>query len=291
MIGIFISEAAYISEPGNEINEDIVYTNRKYGWIMDGATGLREANFTSDKTDARWFVKAWSEYLKEAFENSNDSLKYIVKNGIGSVKELYLHEVNRENIDKLDLPSASAGIYRIGEGIFEYLLIGDICLVIEDIEGNIKVIKDTKLEALDNIAVNELRRLIVSNGLSFNEAREGIQEILLKNRRLKNTDKGYWTLEFDSSALDYCIYDKLPLESISKVLFMTDGFFAIHSSYNYFSIKDLISFVDEKGLEEVYRILRDIEEEDKECYRYPRFKKSDDASAIYIKYGDVQTVF
>ncbi|HOM42342.1 MAG TPA: hypothetical protein PK481_02275, partial [Bacillota bacterium] len=120
MIGIFISEAAYISEPGSEINEDIVYTSRKYGWIMDGATGLREANFTSDKTDARWFVKAWSEYLKEAFENSNDSLKYIVKNGIGSVKELYLHEVNRENIDKLDLPSASAGIYRIREGIFEY---------------------------------------------------------------------------------------------------------------------------------------------------------------------------
>ena len=141
MIGIFISEAAYISEPGSEINEDIAYANKKYGWIMDGATGLREANFTSDKTDARWFVKAWSEYLKKALENSNDSLRYIVKNGIGSVKKLYLNEVNRENIDKIDLPSASAGIYRIGEGIFEYLLIGDICLVIEDIEGNIKKLR------------------------------------------------------------------------------------------------------------------------------------------------------
>jgi len=291
VIGIFISEAAYISEPGSEINEDIAYANKKYGWIMDGATGLREANFTSDKTDARWFVKAWSEYLKKALENSNDSLRYIVKNGIGSVKKLYLNEVNRENIDKIDLPSASAGIYRIGEGIFEYLLIGDICLVIEDIEGNIKEIKDTKLEVLDNIAVNELRRLMASRGLSFNEAREGIQEILLKHRRLKNTDKGYWTLEFEPSAVDYCIYDKLPLESISKALFMTDGFFAIHSSYNYFSVKDLISFTDMKGLEKAYKILRDIEEEDKECNRYPRFKKSDDASAIYIKYEDVQAVY
>jgi len=81
------------------------------------------------------------------------------------------------------------------------------------------------------------------------------------------------------------------LESISKALFMTDGFFAIHSSYNYFSIKDLISFTDMKGLEKVYKILRDIEEEDKECNRYPRFKKSDDASAIYIKYEDVQAVY
>lgn len=286
MTDILISKVAYISEPGNEINEDIAYANRKHGWIMDGATGLREANFTSDKTDARWFVTAWGGYLKEALEKSHDSLKYIVKNGIGSVKELYLYEVNRENIDKLDLPSASAGIYRIEEGTFEYLLIGDICLVIEDIEGNVRVIKDTKLEALDNIAINELNRMMVSGGLSFNEARQDIQDLLIKNRLLKNTDKGYWTLEFESSAVDYCICDKLPLQSISKALFMTDGFLAIHSNYNYLSIKDLVSFVDKEGLEKLYRILRDIEDEDKECHKYPRFKKSDDASAIYIKYID-----
>lgn len=286
MFGILISEIAYISEPGSEINEDIVYANSKYGWIMDGATGLRKANYTSDKTDARWFVTAWSEYLKGALEHSHDSLKHIVTNGIDSVKEMYLNEVKSDEIGKLDLPSASAGIYRIRESIFEYLLIGDICMAIEDIEGNIEVIKDTRLEALDNIAVDELSRLMTSEGLNFNEAREGIQNLLLKNRLLKNTDNGYWTLEFEKNAVDYCIYDKLPLQTISRVLFMTDGFFAIHSSYNYLSIKDLISFIDKEGLEEAYRILRDIEDEDKECYKYPRFKKSDDASAIYIKYLD-----
>jgi hypothetical protein len=273
----------YISEPGSIVNEDSVYAKENYGWIFDGATGLSEVKLTSDETDARWYVRAWDEYLEKSLEPSEESLKWITEKGVEKVKKLFLNEAKRKDINKLDLPSASAGLYRIREDAFEFLLMGDICLVIEDIEGNIQVIKDTKLEALDNIAINELRGLMLNEGLSFKEARESIQELLIRNRLLKNTKKGYWTLEFEKKAVDYCIYDKLPLELINRALFMTDGFYAINTSYKYFSMKDLIAFIDREGLGKLYKKIRNIEDEDRECIKYPRFKKGDDASAIYLK--------
>lgn len=45
----------------------------------------------------------------------------------------------------------------------------------------------------------------------------------------------------------------------------------------------LIEDVKQKGLNYVYNIIDDYENKDSECIKYPRTKKSDDSTAIYLK--------
>jgi len=68
----------------------------------------------------------------------------------------------------------------------------------------------------------------------------------------------------------------------ARLLLMSDGFSAISDAYRHVGDSELIELVEKEGLEHVYDIIRDIENKDAGCMKFPRFKKSDDASAVFF---------
>ena len=64
---------------------------------------------------------------------------------------------------------------------------------------------------------------------------------------------------------------------------MSDGFSALLDSYAAFTPADFIAHLLHHGLADLALQLRRIEKEDAACLRYPRFKASDDASAIWLR--------
>ena len=69
------------------------------------------------------------------------------------------------------------------------------------------------------------------------------------------------------------------------VLLASDGFLALASDYGIHDAESLIAAAQSKGLETLGRQLRAIEAEDHEGRKFPRFKTSDDATAVLLRLG------
>ncbi len=270
-----------ISLPGKQINEDSAAITSTGAWVLDGATGLGD-NRIHEKSDAKWFVDQWNDYLLKHINNMEYSLKEIVKAGIIEIKHHYYQYV-KEKIEPIDLPSSGIALIRWRDKI-EYFLLGDCSLLIKKEEEPIKKYKDHKLEVLDNQVISAIRALIRNKNLSLLEAREQVKDMLIKNRLLKNTSNGYWILGFDQKAVDYAITGQIIHENM-EVLMMTDGFSAIEDKYAYIKENQLFDDAKEKGLKYLYNLIREIENKDPDGIQYPRLKQSDDASAVYIQLG------
>ncbi len=68
-----------------------------------------------------------------------------------------------------------------------------------------------------------------------------------------------------------------------SVLLMTDGFSALVDAYAVYDAEGLFAAVEARGLAALGQELRAVEAEDAACVRYPRFKRSDDATALWVR--------
>ncbi|MCX7747770.1 MAG: hypothetical protein N2645_12920 [Clostridia bacterium] len=271
-----------ISYPGIRVNEDIAYAGDRFAWVIDGSTGLNKKCFTKDETDAHWFVKEWNAYLLGAMKDPSKNLCEIFTEGIEIIKAKFFDLVNGMKVGKLDFPSAAVAALQIVDGGLEYFVLGDCSLLYQKDGGEVVKMKDKRVERFDDEAI-ELIRTLMAKGDSFKDAREKANDLLISNRLLKNTDEGYWALEFDQSAVQRAIYGKIENFSKIKILLASDGFTAVSDTYELLNAEQLLEAIEQRGLNYVYEMIRTTEDNDPECVRYPRFKKSDDTSAVYAE--------
>ena len=271
-----------ISDGSSMINEDVANLNKHGAWILDGATGLNGKNLIDEDSDAKWYVKQWDEYVNKNFHRTDIDLKRIVKEGINVVKDKYYKRVKNKSVKSLDLPSSSIVLTRWIKDTLEYFILGDCTLIIEN-NNKLNVIKDDSVTKLDNKVFQAMDEIMKKEGKTLPEAKKEVNNLIVRNRLLKNTNEGYWILGFDAEAVDRGLYGKIPFNSDTKLLMASDGFSAITDRYNYIDMENLIHEAQNKGLDNLCRKLREIEEEDSSGDKYPRFKKNDDASAIYIE--------
>jgi hypothetical protein len=274
-----------ISHAGNPVNEDIATIHNNSAWVMDGATGLYNKNLVDKDSDAKWFVDEWNEYLFGNIENWNKSLKEIIKKGISIIKNKYYNLVDENTIEPLAFPSSGIALVRWYDNKLEYLVLGDCTFMYKDKQGLVKSFKDYKLEQLDGEVISHINKLINGENISLLEARQKSMDMLIKNRLLKNTSEGYWILGFNESAADNCITGTIDLfeENEYEILLTTDGFYALIDKYKYTNESDIYKLLKDNTLNDLYQKIREIECSDESGIKYPRLKKSDDASAVYLR--------
>ena len=69
----------------------------------------------------------------------------------------------------------------------------------------------------------------------------------------------------------------------TRVLIASDGFLALVSEYGRYDVEGLMTAVETNGLATLGEELRAIEDGDPEGRRFPRFKTSDDATALLLR--------
>ena len=274
-----------ISHAGNPANEDIAAIHNNSAWVLDGATGLYNRNLVHKDSDAKWFVDEWNEYLLKNIDNQDKSLKEIIKNGISITKNKYYNLVDENHIEPLAFPSSGIALIRWCDNKLEYLVLGDCTFIYKDNKGLVKSFKDYKLEQLDGEVINHINKLINGENISLLEARQKSMDMLIKNRLLRNTSEGYWILGFNESAADNCITGTIDLfeEHEYEILLTTDGFYALIDKYKYTNETDIFRLLKDNTLDDLYRKIREIEYSDESGLKYPRLKKSDDASEVYLR--------
>jgi hypothetical protein len=111
-------------------------------------------------------------------------------------------------------------------------------------------------------------------------------EVLALLRELRgraNTAAGYAIFAPDPAPARQARLHTLPWRPGACGLFASDGFDALSADYGRHSPAELIAAARSRGLAPLVGELRRIErEEDPDCRLYPRFKTSDDATAVFV---------
>lgn len=263
-----------------EYNEDIVRVCKYGAWILDGSTGLNKKNLISKESDAKWYVSWWDKYLYENI-NKDKSLKTIVCEGIENIKQEYLSTLAGIKLEKLDMPSASVAIVKFYKDKVEYFLLGDCTIVINDTNENI-ILKDDGVCKFDNMIFEKMKKLNKNKSLSVKDKKDILLPYIIENRLKKNSEEGYWILEFDELAVEKSMHDYISINDELKLIISSDGFSCAYDRYNIFSVENIIQIVEENGIEYVNDKVRKLEHEDKNGLIFPRFKESDDSSCAYL---------
>lgn len=277
-----------ISYSEKKYNEDTVGFTKTSAFIIDGASGLTRTNVTNSENDVYWYITQWKEVLKTNLD-ADKNLKEILKDSIKIIRSRFYSIADKEKVNALDYPSAAIAIVRLRNNNIEYFILGDCSIVLKHVDGKVYYLKDDRVTKLDNLVIKNIIEEY-QNNMNEDKIFKGFSEktldMLRENRLKKNTDTGYWILEFDEKAIDEGIYGSFPATDSVGAVLMSDGFSAAIDNYRLIDVNSIFDYVKIYGLEKIYNSIKDIEEDDIDCIKYPRLKKSDDCSAIHMEIGE-----
>lgn len=281
-MGLKISGYKLLCNKGNgDFNEDIVGLSPYGAWVLDGATGLNNKNLVSTESDAKWYVSWWNSYLHENMERE-DSLKVIIKEGIEEITKEYYKLTYDKEVEAIDIPSCSCSILKFYKDKIEYLLLGDCTLLVNHNES-VKILKDETLCRLDKKIFDFMQEAKDVTNLTLKERKAEVMPIIIENRLKKNTVGGYWALEFSKEAVDNCISGFIDIEYKMKIMMASDGFSCVYDRYKIFDKNEMMKIAEIKGIDYIYRKVRELEKDDEMAIEFPRFKIYDDSSCVYLE--------
>ncbi|MHC1747827.1 MAG: protein phosphatase 2C domain-containing protein [Cellulosilyticaceae bacterium] len=278
------NQAQAITKSEKKVNEDYYRLSKNYAWLLDGASGLTENKLTLAPTDAKWLVEAIDNTLQEKIAQTDQTLVKIVQETMDCVSHEFLSSIEGKKYEKYELPSSTLCLVRENANKLEYYSIGDSFILIKMKTGEVIQIYDTPLTQMEETALRKLQELSKEKKLPLVKCRPFVQEMLIGYRKLKNTQEGYWVFSIEDNDASKGIYGELPLEAVESICLLSDGF------AQYFEVLQLaedagefISKLEECSVEELFKTLKKAQDEDADCTLYPRLKKSDDTTAVYIK--------
>jgi hypothetical protein len=108
---------------------------------------------------------------------------------------------------------------------------------------------------------------------------------LRQHRERQNTpESGVWTLGLVPEAADHLVSKRLDITGKTHAIVCSDGFSDLAVLYAAYDAASLVRTARDKGLRPMLDELRRFEREiDPEGLRYPRYKQSDDTTALLVE--------
>jgi hypothetical protein len=106
---------------------------------------------------------------------------------------------------------------------------------------------------------------------------------LREHRNRLNQPGGRWVLAPDAHCAAMARWAEISAPAGTAILLASDGFLALSSDYGRYEPGALVEAALSRGLEPLLAELRAIEQADPDGLAYPRYKTSDDATAVLIR--------
>lgn len=252
---------------GGKPNEDLIRCEDSCAILLDGATSLVKTAFGADKF-VRKFSKLFFDYIEKGTE--------VCAAANLAVEDIYsdFKAANLDN-DAEYYPSAAGVFVYEKDGKIYAMGVGDCKAYFFMKNGEVVTVRGTVLDELDHMITSRLAEIRDTRGMDVCDAMKlpEIKELLLVNRKKMNTPEGYRILSFGMKP--FCESEAKVFEAsqVDRIVMHSDGFDHL--------AEELKSEGADLGA--LYAELRKIENEDNLLNKYPRFKISDDASAMIIK--------
>ncbi|HIY51955.1 MAG TPA: protein phosphatase 2C domain-containing protein [Candidatus Olsenella avicola] len=280
-----------ITDRGNAANEDFVRVADSYGVVIDGASGLAGAPLFAGRfaSNAQWLAHVVGAAVCEALDagaRAEEALEGAVSLARGELETAAGTPL--AEMDPLAVPSATLALVVVGDESVELYGLGDSPMAALMRNGSLVVSTDDVLEELDARAVALMSERDPGLALTGPERRRLVDDVVRAHRLLRNTEGGYWSLDPTGAALAHLRRRSLPRDEVASVAGMSDGFWRAfaRSGPAAFGVADpaaeLARLTPERSRTILVR-LRELEASDPDYLRFPRLKRSDDASLFWLE--------
>ncbi len=270
----------FLSLPGDpaKANEDAFGHGETAAVVMDGATPLGEG-LMPGTSDAAWIAQFGARRLMAHLQGGADARKAL-RATLADTQKSFEALRRHEPEEMWQMPCASMMLVVPSEKGIEFLWFGDCAALVKRGDAPVIVVGETfdkrAAEAQAAQALAKEKNLSPAAGLS---RQEFIGTLRRRRNRINSGDS--WLFSPDVKAAAHV--SRRVMKAASHLLLATDGFLALASDYGVYSADSLIAAALNKGLVALGQELRAIEADDAGGDKFPRFKKSDDATALLLR--------
>ncbi|HUO93263.1 MAG TPA: protein phosphatase 2C domain-containing protein [Rhizomicrobium sp.] len=272
-----------LSLPGNpeKANDDAFAYRETAAIVLDGATGLGE-RLMPGPSDAAWLARFGANRIM-SYLGDGARPQEAVTAALFDADTSFAQLRRRPPQDRYEIPFASMMLVVAEAGGLECLWYGDCAALVGHAGGRVEIVG----EAIEKRAreARRVKRLAESQGeaTAAVSVREQFLPALRSARNLVNTEKAGYLFGPEVIAADHAQARRVAVAPGTHVLLVTDGFLALASDYGRYDLAGLLAAAKGKGLAALMGELRDVEDADPEGRQFPRFKKSDDATAVLVR--------
>ncbi|GAA1383463.1 hypothetical protein [Catellatospora chokoriensis] len=239
--------------------------------VLDGATA-RTA--TGCIHGVAWYARHLGACIVDMAGDRDIPLTGVLRAAITETAQAHLHTCD---LTHPGTPSAGVGILRDTADHWEYLVLGDVSVAVAAAAAGENVISDERVGATAPDERAEANRYLIGSP----EKRAALLRMKRGELAARNRVGGYWIAAADSAAADHAITGTVPKPGIKAMSVLTDG--AVRAvEFGLLDWTQVFAVLHDRGPGELLRIVREAEESDPLGVRWPRNKKSDDATAVYL---------
>ncbi|MFY1599512.1 hypothetical protein [Micromonospora sp. WMMD737] len=248
-------------------NEDWVHVSQDLVLVLDGATARTD---TGCVHGVAWFVGQLGQAIVERTRQS--SLPAAVAASIPYVAGLH----PECDLSHPGTPSAAVGALRIRGGVAEYLVLGDVSVVL-DTGDQARVITD------DRVSLTASAERAEADRYPIGAAEKQAALLRMKQQELaaRNSPGGYWVAETNPAAVDHALTGQTRLDYLRRFAVLSDGAARAVAAFNLYDWRGALDLMQAAGATELIRQVRAAEQSDPQGTRWPRNKCSDDATAVF----------
>lgn len=257
-----------LSRPGAEVNLDLIWHDGRYAVVLDGSSSL-----SGSESDVLDFTHAFMQGFERQASRGLE-LHECVNAAIDSLRGSFRPDNYQDGI----VPSAAGVFLRETDDRVEVLSVADCSATILGKDGRVTRVCENSVGRFDAEALMKATSFccMFGHGLADVVRRPRMRTILLANRRMMNVPGGYLALASNMRPLTAEDVARFDREDVACVLLCSDGFDVAADG---FSSCDF-------DIDAAYDAMRRAERLDSSLERRPRFKVSDDASAMVILVQD-----
>lgn len=252
-------------------NDDRAGAGDRLAWVIDGATDLGPPGLVGARGGAAWLAAAAHAGFLAAPDAPLDQLCGRV---IADLQALYAATRTREPLGRWELPMASMLAVRLAGATLESAWLGDCAGLLRSGERIVRL--GPPRQEKDQEAA--MATSLAHHGLGSVRRSAPILEELRRSR--SGPGKRILGVEGDAASLATAT---VPCRPGDDLLLMSDGFAALVDGYAALDESGLMQALPAQGLALLAVHLREIEAADAACDRFPRFKASDDATALWLR--------
>ena len=270
-----------LSLPGDAAkpNEDSFAHKDGAAVVIDGATMLGDG-LMPGPSDAAWIAQFGARRLMAHLGEGGGARKAL-RAALADTQKSFEALRRAAPEDVWQTPCASMMLAVRNDIGLELLWFGD-CAALVKSDGAVTVVGET----FDKRAIEaeRARRVAAEKGLSPASGLSRPEFIdTLRATRNRINSGNTWLFNPDVRAASHVSRRMVKAQAGSMLLLASDGFLALASDYGAYGPDGLIAAAMKKGLDALGQELRAIESADAGGDRFPRFKKSDDATALLLR--------
>lgn len=280
MIPVEALDAVTLAGDRGKPNDDTFGVAGNRVWVIDGATSLGPP-LLPGSSDAAWLAREANRFFHRHAGTVDTTA--MIRAVIDDLRRSFDAAARSQPEQPWQAPMASFLMLTFHADRVEAVWQGD-CRAVQKIGGRIETCgEDAEGEA-------EERRFAARLGSDHGGAAmlrsPEVVSRLRDARMAVNTPRGRWLLGLVRESAAHLQTESFPLNGPAEMLLMTDGFSALELKYGRRDAAGMIGDARRLGLAALGAELRRIEEiEDPDGRLWPRFKRSDDATAVLARCG------